>query len=549
MAEENKWTVMAYIAADDILSDFAVGSLQQLRRVASQEANVVVAAQFDANGKRNIARLIFEGSEDIRRSIHASEKAAIASDTDMADPRSLTDFINWASAQRTADYYCLVLWGHGPELLTADYPALPDGERAKKFLTPWDVKKALASSKLIADNRKFEIVVVDACNMSMVELACEIADYAEFLVASEEEVPDFSFPYDKLLLLGQSAARKEIARTCAEFPKRYIDAYQDYILTQATQTESITLSSLSLKNAGTLIKPLRQLAYALVATPDREKQQAIIRARANSQSFVLGLYVDLYDFCERLMSELGLKHIDDPALISACQNIRDSIQLRGDDAFIMANEVSQNERCHGITIYFPYLTESAKSAKSEPTARGEANVRKHNGSEIRERGRAEAGIRGGTEFPSSGATDAEIQSGGPATTRGGINALNKGGINALNKGGINALNKQRRQRIEETEQYYPHLKLSAETCWNKFIRHCWSRWLVEDAEEKAWRVAAPETSEILNQHYSAQQCALNLLSLCRELERDSTESRGPNSEVCGFTDQEKRVPVNPGRRP
>lgn len=550
MAEEKKWTIMAYIAADDILSDFAVGSLQQLRRVASQEKNVVVVAQFDANGKQNIPRLIFEGDQDKSQSIHASKKAAIAADTDLADPRALTAFIDWAYKERPADHYCLVLWGHGPELLAADYPTLPDGQKAKKFLTPLDVKKGLAGSKLIADKRKFEIVAVDACNMSMVELACEIGDCAEFLVASEEDVPDFSFPYDRLLLLGQSITREEIARTCTELPKRYIDAYQDYILTEATQTESITLTSLSLKNAGMVTQPLRQLADALLAPGGREKRQAIINARANSQAFVAGLYVDLHDFCDRLPTELDSKRVNDTALVSACQSICQALQSRGNNAFIMANEVSKNERCHGLSIYFPYDDPEQNTTK-EQLERGEVHDWK-NGSEIREKGGMEARTRG-IEFPGRSGKDASNQSGvtvgrvgTDARNRGAIGALNKGSIGALNKGSIGALNKERRQRIEETEQYYPELKILAETHWTRFIRHCWSRWLVEDAEEKVQQAAGTETSEILNQHYSAQQCALNLLSLCRELEKDPTESRRANNTACGFAGQEKPVPVNRG---
>lgn len=537
---------MAYIAADDILSDFAVGSLRQLRALARQEPNIVVAAQFDANGKRDIARLVFEGSEDRSQSIHASEKAAIAADTDMAEPRSLTDFINWAYAKHPADRYCLVLWGHGPELLVADHPSLRNGRKQKRFLTPLDVKKGLAQSNLIGDKRKFDIVALDACNMSMMELACEIDDYAEFLVASEEEVPDFSFPYDRLLLLSQSTSPHEIARTCQELPRRYISAYEDYIVTQSTQTESITLSSLSLKNAGTVTELLRQLADALTATRDKPTREAIINARANAQAFVLGLYVDLYDFCDRLLSELDLAYVNDPALISACENIRSAIQLRGNDAFIVANEVSKNKRCHGVSIYFPYLTDSAKETTDAARERSVVHVREHNGSGPVEAGRIEVRTRGGSEFSSRGGTWGQHQSGGTAGTRGGLDALNKGGMEVLSKGGMDVLSKMRRQRIEETEQYYPHLKLSAETRWDTFIRHCWSRWLVEDAKEKAGREPGIETSEILNQHYSAQQCALNLLSLCQELEKHSTDNHGRGSQQS--LSQERGDPVTPGIR-
>ena len=68
--EENRianWMIMVYIAADDELANFAVGSLKQLKSLASQDADVVVAAQFDANGRRNIPRLIFKGAGEERQ--------------------------------------------------------------------------------------------------------------------------------------------------------------------------------------------------------------------------------------------------------------------------------------------------------------------------------------------------------------------------------------------------------------------------------------------------------------------------------------------------
>src|SRR5207244_3475932 len=110
-----------------------------------------------------------------------------------------------------ARHYCLIFWGHGPELLIADYPVGAGGKAPKKFLTPSDLGKALADTDLIKDGNKFDIAGFDSCCMSMVEVACELQDYVEFLVASQEEVPDFSFPYDKLLVFGGNKNRDEIA--------------------------------------------------------------------------------------------------------------------------------------------------------------------------------------------------------------------------------------------------------------------------------------------------------------------------------------------------
>jgi hypothetical protein len=526
-----KWTIMVYIAADDTLADFAVGSLQQLRSVAIQYPNVAVVAQFDANGKQNIPRLIFDSTGDQNGSIHKSKRGSVPYDSNMADPFVLSDFITWACTQRPADYYCLVLWGHGPELLVEDYTGLPGAKKAKRFLTPSDVKQALADSKLKRDGPKFEILAMDACNMCMVELACEIQDYADFLVASQEEVPDFSFPYDKLLTFAKAKSRSDIAQACREMPLRYIRAYDDYTETNATPTASITLSSLSLKDGKGrkgMIDLLSRLTGALLqAGRDDKKRQAIIEARASTKEFVLGLYVDLYDFCERLISKFGLLQMTDQDLQSACKQIREAIDARDADAFVIANEVSQDERCHGLSIYFPYRTCLTKEPTRTITMeRTQTGAQKGNGTESLERGAPEVSNRGEMNLQGKPAMEALNQlrggTGGVGIQKnvegvvleGGRDALDKG----LSKGGRDALDKMRMQRIEETEQYYASLEFSIKTHWDEFIRHGWSRWLAEDAAAKVESSLQMDMSQLLNGQYSAQQCAFNLLSLCRELE-------------------------------
>jgi hypothetical protein len=524
------WAIMVYIAADDVLSDFAVGSLQQLKRLAGEDTDVVVAAQFDANGKQDIPRFIFQGKEDPEKSIHDSKTTEIAP-LDMANPEALRKFINWAYEQCKAAHYCLVLWGHGPELLTSDHPDLADGRKAKKFLTPSDVSTALQNTTLIKDDCKLDIVAIDACNMNMLEIASELQGYADFLVASQEEVPDFSFPYDRLLALGPVKDRDEIAAVCREIPRRYINAYRDYTLTQATQTKSITLSSLSLKNSGTVTKLLGQLVR-LFMDADKTMRQAIIDARANSNDFVLGLYVDLFDFCERLNDELLGKGIA-PGARSICDQLCEAIQARGGNSFIIANEVSQNQRCHGASIYFPYLTTgSAKSSMNmEENSR---SVETRNGSEVVKRYYPEGPkSRSSADMPNQRET--------VPLARGGPDLLSKGGPDLLSKGGPDLLSKMRRLRIEETEQYYSQLKFAGETGWDKFIRHRWSLWLVKEIEAKLKSAPEADMSEALNRRYSAQQCALNLLSLCREL--DTRGTLGDDAEA-GNSNQQKRVPVD-----
>lgn len=501
------WMIMMYIAADDMLANFAVESLKQLKRAVSANnaistnGSVVVVAQFDADGRRNIPRFVFESSSDADGSLKKNGRDTIPRDSDMADPTVLRAFIDWAYSQHPAKHYSLVLWGHGPELLFDDYPVLGSKQNSKKFMSPSDLGKALADTRLIAD-KKFDVIGIDACNMSMIELMYEICDYTKFLIASQDEVPDFSFPYDKLVhAFGQTKTPDKIIDMCKKIPGLYSTAYADYILTQETRMASLTLTSVSLDNVKNITTPLNGLAAQLLsAIDDPQKRQAIIAARANSKGFVAGLYTDLCDFCDQLRSQLCSADLCDYALIQACKTVCEAICRRDANATvpgtnehtrihaeartpitqppacIVANQATQDRHCHGVSIYFPYLTDAEKIALGAPLA---------------------PMVKGGIDV----------------LDKGGIDVLDKSSLAILNMGGIDVLNAVRRQRIQDTEQYYDGLKLSSEAQWGEFIKHGWSRCLVEDAEAKASIYPDQSIFNILDDRYSAQQCALNLFSL------------------------------------
>ena len=126
--------------------------------------------------------------------------------------------------------------------------------------------------------------------------------------------------------------------------------------------------------------------------------------------------------------------------------------------------------------------------------------------------------------PSRGMRDVFSRGGPDVLSKGGTDVLSKGGLDIFSEPGMNT-SKKRRQTIEEIEQYYGDLELSKRTGWDRFIRHLWSRWLAEYAEAASRLSGERDMSQILDQQYSAQQCALNLLSLYRELEEKEHQDK------------------------
>lgn len=484
------WAVLVYISADDILTNFAIESLKQLK--LGSGGQIVAAAQVDKNGDRPAHRFRFplkpgeikDSSLDNNRvpidlidpSIDPAmdPKKDLRNDPDIllrgvADPINLTKFVDWASidpdtGDLIAKSFCVVAWGHGVELLLdEDRLRTSAGKELRvnrRYLTPANLRKGLEGTKLFKSKKKFDIIGLDACSMSMVELASELQSCADFMVASQEDVPDVSFPYLKILdglkevADGKKMEGKEVSKTIGEL---YLSAYQDYIAAPGSGVRAMTLSSLNLSRVRRVTDPLRSVADGLLAVTDpktnmsdtqrREVFKAILDARRDSRSFVFGLFVDLFNFCEQLNEKLGSMA---PDLSLACSKIREAITEK-DDGFVIKNAKGSGKGgkdCHGLSIYFPYRDDDDTDAFQVVQALG---------------------------------PDDRLVKGGNRPAKGG-----------------NRPAKERTARIEELETDYDQLTEFKDTNWMQFIKQGWSR------------ILTAEEPENLDLRYSGQQVAKNL---------------------------------------
>jgi hypothetical protein len=343
----------------------------------------------------------------------------------------------------------------------------------RRYLTSANLRKGLENTKLMKSGEKFDIIGLDACSMSMVELASELQKCADFMVASQEDVPDISFPYQRILdglmvsAKGTIMEGKEVSKTIAAL---YEQAYRDYISAPGSGVRAITLSSLNLNQVKTVTDPLKKLADELGRVTDpnsklsdellKMMRKAILEARSESRSFVFGLFVDLFDFCERLQKKVESMT---PELKAASSQLKDVCsQILGaitenDGGCVIKNATdARGKDCHGLSIYFPYREDDEGDAFQVLQALGPDDDRP---------------VKGGVR---------------PA----------KGGVRPA-KGGNRPL-KERTARIEELEGDFDQLADFKQTNWMQFIKQGWSRILTKEEPEN------------LDLRYSGQQVAKNL---------------------------------------
>jgi len=521
--QQPEWTIMVYISADHILANFAIDTLKQLRDSAG--GDVVVIAKFDDNQQENahLYRFDVEGSTGTIESsrIHDDQldkkKYTTILVPEMSQQAGLTEFINYATDVSRTKYYCLIIWGHGIELL------LDEGRRflgetalrsnkegcsseeyarrlaktpvpARRYLTPLVLRQALEKTELakgtlgddhpktkvdkdkekvdkekVKERHALDMVGIDACSMSMIEFAYEIREHVDFMVASQEDVPDVSFPYAKILKDLKDKKKNYLkdlkekpdyqypneAREFAKLiPQLYEEAFHDYIASANTGVKGITLASLDLQKIDQIKNPLTKLSTALGRSIDNPVlRKKVLQARIDARDFVFGILVDLVDFCSCLQEQLPgvtANEFGDVSqqLLFACDKVSKALQEPG-DGIVVANKSSDNRnsdpRNHGLSIYLPYRHEDKTDEVEEFFAKGT------------------------TRNPSKGRD--------PLT--------------------------ERTERIQELEEDFNQQQLflvEENIGWTNFIRLGWSSLLVRE----------DSTKKKLDRYYCAQQVALNL---------------------------------------
>lgn len=210
------------------------------------------------------------------------------------------------------------------------------------YLSNLDVRNALARASELIDG-KIDIFGMDACNMNMAEIGYELRDSVSFIVASQDHIPDASWPYDRILSrLVKSPKMKpvDLARITAT---ECVAGYQDCIGT------SVTMSVLDLKPARKVAAAVKKLADRLIVALDNPDLRPLIdAARGQTRGFGLNEFADFCDFCACLESVLKRAGVEPHMQAAARAAIAPFAE------FIAENQFSSGEQnCNGTSICFP----------------------------------------------------------------------------------------------------------------------------------------------------------------------------------------------------
>lgn len=385
-----EWTILIYMAGDNNLDSFGGKDLQEMKRVGSTD-KVRVVVQRDS-AKEGAHRYHVQKGTTLKQ-----DEIAALGEINTGDPRVLEDFLNWGLAKYPAKRTMAVLWNHGNGWDDTDIyaaakarglkpmPAAGDGARrgiggldtgfavaravniprarGSFFVTAFDMKKVNGLRRAIAFDdkaqdfldsvelknvfssvakkmkKKFDVIGMDACMMSMIENGLQVQGGGEVFCGSQEIEPGNGWPYDRILaalnatpvMPGQQLASLIVKEFVASYPK----------------TEAVTQSAFDLAALTAVQKSADAfgdlLIKALANPDDLAVEGAINRARKQSQKYEHPDYVDLWDFTAKLAALW-------PGCAPAAKAVQQAI---GKCVFANAAPHANVSQSHGLSIYLP----------------------------------------------------------------------------------------------------------------------------------------------------------------------------------------------------
>jgi hypothetical protein len=391
--EGDRWLVMLYQDADDkILEQDIYIDLNEAERVGSSD-RVQIIAQIDrynggyqGDGNWTTAKRFLVTQDDDLNRVH-SEMLSDLGEVNMASADTLVDFVSWAIQTYPADKYALILSDHGlgwpggwsdPTSTSGGDARIPLSNALGDQLYLMELEEALAEIRDRTGLDKFELLGMDACLMSHLEVFTALRQHSRYAVASQETEPALGWAYSSFL--GQLVSNPDMDG--AELGRAIVSSYiiddQRIVDDQARaeflrpnsplggifgtlsgpSTEQITrqlerdmtITTVDLQALPELINSLNEFAYAMQSVD----QKTVAKARSFAQSFtsifgsqVPPSYIDLGHFVQLLARESG-----DSDITRLSQEVLSALN----QTVIAEKHGSNKSGATGISIYFPNST-------------------------------------------------------------------------------------------------------------------------------------------------------------------------------------------------
>ncbi len=324
-------TIMIYMCGTDLESRSAMATKDIQEMMAadiSDNINIIIYTGGCKSWQNNV---ISSGTNQI----YKVEKGGLRllkdniGELPMTDPGTLSDFIKWSSENYPANRYDLIFWDHGGGSVSGygyDEKFARSGSMGLS-----GISKALSDGGVV-----YDFIGFDACLMATVETALVTANYADYLIASEETEPGIGWYYTDWL----NAYSKDPSMETLNIGKNIIDGFTNACAVSC-RGQKTTLSLIDLSELeNTVPSEIKKFALATSEQISNKEYKAISNARSEAREFAASSKIDQVDLIHLAMNT------DTPEGKELANALKGCVKY---------NQTSDNmTNAYGLSIYFPY---------------------------------------------------------------------------------------------------------------------------------------------------------------------------------------------------
>lgn len=328
-AAKKTWTVLYYGAADNDLDKYITQDVAHMEQVGTDPATNIVV-QLD-HSKGTASRFLLQKDSVPNEQIDSPVLQELGP-VNMGDPKQLQDFIEWGIKKYPAENYVLMIASHGQGWKGV----CRDGENG--WMQIPQLQQALQGARENT-GEKLSLIGFDACLMASTEVAYQLRNEADYMVASQEVEGQNGWPYnlvldpDAIATMGMNASITSATVTPKQLASYLVSR------TTADPKDIPTMSAIDLSKMDAVAKAAKDLGATISGT--KTNQVELRKIRENVQTFAK--YHDAGHFAENLVAFPGItsKEVKEKAA---------SFQSALDDAVIAEQHSEKFPNAHGLTV-------------------------------------------------------------------------------------------------------------------------------------------------------------------------------------------------------
>ncbi|MCX6776809.1 MAG: clostripain-related cysteine peptidase [Candidatus Micrarchaeota archaeon] len=337
-----EWTYIVYMDGNNNIEQDAISDFLEMERGGGSTNNVNVVVQmarggyYAGEGGWTGARRFLVGAGNGQNM--TSPILEDIGNPDMGSPDTLYNFVSWAVDRYPAKKYAVVIWNHG-----GGWTGMLQDDVHNTSMSLGEMRQAFTNinQKL---GRKMDVIVFDMCLMGQYDVMLDTYQYADYMVASEESVPGYSYDYTTVIGGLTSKPAMSPRDLAAMEVEKFREFYQD-------KEYATTMSAYDLSKFPQLKQAFDAFAEALTAHVKNGGWKDVAEMHQYADHYPLGSdeerifsFGDLYDFASNgIAYSFNDSDLGDTAM---------ALQTAINSTVIADYNHPKHARSYGVSYYF-----------------------------------------------------------------------------------------------------------------------------------------------------------------------------------------------------